>query len=348
MKRLLLSLLLLLSVSVMAQTTSNDFFGLRLGQSYTEAQIRNAVEPHGIFDEEKTDQDSVCNNYHFKVVEFCNDLFIDGTFACLIKDNTLKSISLTLVNPYYDNVLYNQVFDRWVTLFKYEMIQNNNIASPNESFVFSNNELMVILYKSLDENGQVQGLGLSYVWRDYLSDITTEQKTRNSSSLIPRINDSFFGIKLGERINQLKTKNAIGRNCTNSSIEIEGYEKYFNYTNVNFAGHVWTHCTFETFLKEFYGFRVDEVFNDDYYGQKEAQTLFDNIKLRLDNKYGSMDTETKYDSDYAGYYGSNDVAIMLRNEVAKSKTGRYYRYVILEYVKLSVYDKSNNLSNRDL
>lgn len=161
----------------------------------------------------------------------------------------------------------------------------------------------------------------------------------NDPSLVPdmvTIQDTFFGLKMKDRITSTQIKFAVGSRGVFNKETRESNSIVNSFTDVYFAGNKWAFANFIcTDDGKFYGFNAYNSFNNYSSDQeKDAKSLYENFKSKLDYKYGNgKEQENEDGSRTTTYLGSNDMVIILFNSVG----GSYRRYVGIEYTNLTLF-----------
>ena len=156
-----------------------------------------------------------------------------------------------------------------------------------------------------------------------------------------QIQDTFFGLKMKDRITSEQIKSAIGTRGVFVEETQESNSINHLFKNVYFAGNKWDFANFKcTSDGKFYLFNAYNVFIEYNFGsKKEAKSQYKILKNKLDKKYGEGD-EKKKDGEnfYTTYFGSNDMVIIISYERKKLVRGLYHSYLKITYINITLYD----------
>ena len=163
------------------------------------------------------------------------------------------------------------------------------------------------------------------------------------------IQDTFFGLTMGDRITSAQIKSAVGSRGVFNKETRESNTIINLFTDVYFAGNKWEFANFIcTSDGKFYWFNAYNSYSDYSVDEgKDAKNQYEGLKRKLDEKYGAGNETTDNDGNLSTtYLGSNDMAIVISNERSKSLGGAYLRYVKIEYINLILY-KNQTAENDD-
>lgn len=197
--------------------------------------------------------------------------------------------------------------------------------------IWASNELAFFTIKAKNENG------LLYI-------LAAKEGDPSLLESKPTIQDTFFGLKMGNRITSSQIKSAVGTKGVFSKEERESNTIINTFTDLYFAGSKWDFANFLCMSDgKFYWFNAYDSYGD--YGtdnEREAKNQYESLKEKLDEKYGVGDEKKDDDGNLSTtYFGSNGIAIIISNERSRSMGGSYRRYVKIEYINVELYQKQN-------
>ena len=173
-------------------------------------------------------------------------------------------------------------------------------------------------------------------------------------SLVPEkvsIQDTFFGLKMTDRITSAQIKNAIGARGVFIEETRESNSINNLFKDVYFAGSKWDFANFTcTTDGKFYLFNAYNSY-DDYSSdqEKDARDLYDNLKSKLDDKYGNGKEQKDEDGSInTTYFGSNDMAIIISYKRSRSVGGSYRRYLKIEYINVTLFQNQMSANDDEL
>lgn len=176
--------------------------------------------------------------------------------------------------------------------------------------------------------------------------ITNAQTTENNP-----IQDTFFGLKMTEKITSAQIKNAIGARGVFIEETQESNSINYLFKDVYFAGNKWDFADFTcTTDGKFFLFNAYNSY-DDYSSdqKKDARDLYDDLKSKLDDKYGNGTEQKNEDGNInTTYFGSNDMAISIAYERKRSVGGSYRRYLNIGYANITLYNNQIDENNDEL
>ncbi len=347
-KCFLIIISLILSVAANAQQAIPDeFFGLKFGNIYSLEEVISHVGDNGNYN--KTD-----NSIEFNSVKWLGYLFDDVTYdgreypsmgILKLTSNVFGGVFFSLSNEDIpENQSLESIYDELSKELseKYELID-----TPNQ---FPN----IISKISMDENGNA--VMLSYGKWDKGDMITVGYisfaalYSDFATTVLPTIQDTFLGLKMGSHQTASTIKSAVGHRGTFLSENSDIYGKTVTFKDITFAGKVWDFGDFcLTENGELYDLRVS-ISLTDYKSDdlKEANRTYDSFKTKLEEKYGTTEEKSDEDGKSIGYIGNNGIGLILSNSRNKSKSGEYRRYVTLEYWHTTIYSQLYNQSNDEL
>ena len=324
MKKFLL-ILLAFFFGLTVQSQSKTFLGLTLGKAYTEQQVRSTIESNtkGYKISRNHINDYIVLPVQTGVIDDRKPYYLFS----LTDNNVFKDIMITY-NQGYGNLdsLYAHLADSLST--KYKMYSDSTIFS--KSCICLDADGMTIDLTKYDTD-----ITLSYSDNNY-----KEVESKSLMDFIPKppeIQDTFFGLKLGQKYTIPRIK---------VLIETKGHGGYFNsersaigmrvqFFDVSFAGKIWDFCEiFLTENDEFAQFTIYKSLDNYNEEEREAKEVYESYKKTLDKKYGTDMLPIVNDEGEdisANYYGVNKISLSLYNRKDKSSGGSYRRYVGMQY-----------------
>ncbi len=351
MKRIIVTIVFSALCTLLAAQNDSTFFGLRLGQVYSESEIIDAVSPYGKYVEKGECTDGLTVPYMFEEVNWGGRLSPIVAVSSAERGHTLTAISFGIRATDVDNLealekIASALRDSLSAIDANAYHQYAQDSTSVRSFYASpSNEQIMIRVDCCYDNKTLESVQVNYIH------LKAALKASMDSLFPPRpkIQDTFFGLKLGERYRL----NDINRAFYQSGDYLDSTKGRnsvsYTYTKVYFAGHKWNYCVVDvTDDGRFYSIRVYDSLSDNSYNydeRNEAKQTYDSFKSKLDEKYGNA-VETDEDGKCSSVYlGENDVAIVLSNERSKSSGGEYRRYVTIAYVQTDI---NNELANKSL
>ncbi len=347
-KCFLIVISLILSVAANAQQAIPDeFFGLKFGNIYSLEEVISHVGDNGNYN--KTD-DSI----EFNSIKWLGYLFDDVTYdgkvypSMSILNFTSNAFGGIIFKFTNDNIPENQSLESIYNELskdlsgKYELIDTPN-QFPNIISKISmdeNGNAVTLSYGKLDKGDMITVAYFSFA--ALYSDLAT--------TVLPTIQDTFFGLQMGSRQTASTIKSAVGHRGTFLSENSDIYGKSLTFKDITFAGKVWDFGDFcLTENGELYYLRVS-ISLTDYKPDdlKEANRTYDSFKTKLEEKYGTTEEKSDEDGKSISYIGNNGIGLILSNSRSKSKSGEYRRYVTLEYWHTTIYSHLYNQSNDEL
>lgn len=183
-------------------------------------------------------------------------------------------------------------------------------------------------------NDEVTFFSIKTIYETYLVCMLATQDDKPPFLIKNPAQDTFFGLKMRDKITSEQIKNAVGSRGVFYKELQESNIIANSFTDVDFAGIKWDFASFNsTSERIFYRFCAIKCIDD----EKEARSQYEGLKRRLDEKYGSSE-EYKDDAETfeTGYLGSNDICIILSNKKPNSLGDSYV--LTLEYVNMQLYN----------
>ncbi|MCQ2153593.1 MAG: hypothetical protein MJY44_03330 [Bacteroidales bacterium] len=221
----------------------------------------------------------------------------------------------------------------------FEQMGFDMLANTKGSFkMWASNELAFITVKAKNEGGLFYAL------------VAREGDSSLLKGTAP-IQDTFFGLKMGDKLTSSQIKYAVGSKGTFGKEEREPNTIINAFTDLYFAGSKWDFANFMcTSDGKFYLFNAYDSFGD--YGtdnERDAKNQYEGLKEKLDEKYGARDEKKDDDGNFRTvYFGSNGMAVMISNERSRSLGGPYRRYVQIEYINIELYQKQSAANDDEL
>ena len=173
-------------------------------------------------------------------------------------------------------------------------------------------------------------------------------------SLLPKkvsIQDTFFGLKMTDRITSAQIKSAIGARGVFIEETRESNSINNLFKDVYFAGSKWDFANFTcTTDGKFYLFNAYNSLSDYNFDlNKEARSQYEILKNKLDEKYGEGNEKKEDDENFhTTYFGSNDMAIIISYERSRSVGGSYRRYLKIEYINVTLFQNQMSANDDEL
>ena len=354
MKRLLLyAFSLLLGIVCYAQPTS--FFGLKFGEKYSMEEIVSSVGSNGSYFKNETfnfTEGITFDSYYFTDVKYGKSSFPIMALQFLPTSGKLVAVSFCfLADEEYDAESMEQTYkaiadslQRTYTMLPIPM-EDPSLIRLNSMDTFS---LTSVRLDKIIESGNILSIELTY-----LSLLDFALEALDALKVVPNrpdIQDTFMGLKLGEKYFLTQVKNALSGRGTYLRDERNASGPTYIFMNVSFAGRQWNFAALY-FTRDYKLYSVDfyDSLNNTSRENRSAKADFSSLKSKLDDKYGF--TETKEDDDdnlTAVYLGGNDIAALLGLSEERSKGGVYRIFLKLTYVQTQLFDKVRQLSNDEL
>lgn len=168
---------------------------------------------------------------------------------------------------------------------------------------------------------------------------------------LPEVQDTFFGLKFGSRPTMSQVKTAVG--SRGSFLESgDPAAPEYTFSDVYYAGKRWKYAVFSiTPNGQFYQFSAYDTYPDNSWNTDERQmanSTFEDMKGRLDSKYGEAETQKDEDGVHASYIGKRKVCARLSNERGISKGGEYRRYVKISYFDYNLMSEASSSIDDEL
>lgn len=203
---------------------------------------------------------------------------------------------------------------------------------------WTNDKFFMFSFKAYTESG----LLYSFVAKESEPSLMTENNP---------IQDTFFGLKMTEKITSAQIKSAIGARGVFIEETRESNSINNLFKDVYFAGSKWDFANFTcTTDGKFYLFNAYNSFSDYNFDlEKEAKSQYEILKNKLDEKYGEGN-EKKEDEEnfHTTYFGSNDMAIIISYERSRSVGGSYRRYLKIEYINVTLFQNQMSANDDEL
>ena len=203
---------------------------------------------------------------------------------------------------------------------------------------WTNDKFFMFSFKAYTESG----LLYSFVAKESEPSLMTENNP---------IQDTFFGLKMTEKITSAQIKSAIGARGVFIEETRESNSLNNLFKDVYFAGSKWDFANFTcTTDGKFYLFNAYNSFSDYNFDlEKEAKSQYEILKNKLDEKYGEGNEKKEDDENFhTTYFGSNDMAIIISYERSRSVGGSYRRYLKISYINITLYNNQIAENNDEL
>ena len=356
MKKVFAASILALLICNLCDAQPNSFFGLELGKCYDKEQVSAIVKNNGIKDgyadvvKEEENNPLGLISYYFKDIQHGNHIYPVMAAQVLPADNKLVNVSFIdftqegILSGAQLEEIYISVLDSLKHLYPFEKIDTD---SPDLIRMYYNNIFGLGPSVRLDKylsNGITNTIELSYI-----STLDLALAMLDNVPPRPNIQDTFFGLKMGNKYTHSQIKLALngrGKFLSESNIG----ENSVTFTDVYFAGSKWDFCAISLSAKnELY---IISFYNSyaTYEYEEEAATkrTYQSLKEKLDEKYGERETKSEDGNLSTIYIGGNDMAIMLDKEKSKSKGGSYRNYFKLTYYQSAIGSSQSKADNDEL
>ena len=203
---------------------------------------------------------------------------------------------------------------------------------------WTNDKFFMFSFKAYTESG----LLYSFVAKESEPSLMTENNP---------IQDTFFGLKMTEKITSAQIKSAIGARGVFIEETRESNSINNLFKDVYFAGSKWDFANFTcTTDGKFYSFNAYNSFSDYNFDlEKEAKSQYEILKNKLDEKYGEGNEKKEDDENFhTTYFGSNDMAIIISYERSRSVGGSYRRYLKIEYINVTLFQNQMSANDDEL
>ena len=328
-----------------------EFFGLEFCEKYTPEQMKDAMNNNGTYFEIDNSEPYEINGIQYLRYGFQNVAYEGRTYPFLIlmtnTSGALSMVSFCILNDNTNSVAIDSTYNAIKSELSkdYELTYYPVQEHPEiERFLTTNNGIILKLDK-ISENAQTKSIEVSYV--SPLANFMGAYKSE-----LPEIQDSFFGMKMGSTQTRLTIDRAVGYKGKYLNEEYISNGKVITFKDVSFAGQTWDFAYF--YLTEG-GVLYELSFNislEDYgsYSDewKEAQSIYNYYRQKLNDKYGEKEEKDSDDGKYTTFIGRNDMAVIVSNARSQSKGGSYRRYVSLDYIQTEYFNQQNNKSDNEL
>lgn len=187
-----------------------------------------------------------------------------------------------------------------------------------------------------DDADGMQIILMEYEDKVYLaySIVDFKSKLPSSSFKFPHIQDSFFGIKLGQKYDFNRVKTAVGIKGDFVRIQRVADGNNVIFSNVSCAGKIWDYGEF--FLTnegQFAQFEIYDSLDQSLYERREAKKTYKDLKALLEKKYDdtfAVEDDRGLEAS-TQYLGENQIFLEVYTKSNKSSGGSYRQYVGLKY-----------------
>ena len=335
MKKCFVTLLaIILGYSCLAQPTS--FFGLKLGEKYSLEEMVAAVGENGTyFDSGQLNftDTMVLDVYYFSDVKYGDSYFPLMGLQFFTTTGKLAAASFCYVADEDTNnaemeQTYKQIADTVQVKYPMQLVQTEDLTLTRLVSIGVFSQAMVRLDKYM-ESDRISSIELTYMSTfDLALELLSDEPVR------PDVQDTFLGLKFGEKYTQTQVKSAFfGRGTFMKEDRLSPGVGY-SFKDVSFGGRKWDFGNvYMTGDSEFYCFYLYDSLDNTARERRGAKSDFESLKAKLDEKYGSIETEVKDDGSLsATYLGGNDVGIILSLDEQKAASGLYRLYFSLNYI----------------
>ena len=328
-----------------------EFFGLKFCEKYTPEQMKDAMNNNGTYFEIANSEPYEINGIQYLRYGFQNVTYEGRTYPLLIlitnTSGTLSMVSFCILNDNTNSTAIDSTYNAIKSELSkdYELTYYPVQDHPEiERMITINNGVTLRLDKS-KENDQTKSIEISYV--SLLACFMGEYESE-----LPEIQDSFFGMKMGSTQTRLTIERSVGYKGKYLDEEYISNGKVIIFKDVSFAGQTWNFANF--YITEscvLYEAKFNMSLED--YGSysdewKEAQSIYNYYRQKLNDKYGEKEEKDSDDGKYTTFIGRNDMAVIVSNARSQSKGGSYRRYVSLDYIQTEYFNQQNNKSDNEL
>ncbi len=351
MRRFILcAFLIMLGRICLAQPTS--FYGLKFGEKYTLDEMIAAIGENGTYvDHERqqfADQIDV-DTFFFTDVEFGDSHFPIMTLQFLPNSGTLLAASFGFLadEETTQELLertYKSISDSLQTHYSMITVPLDDPSVTRMTSLGSFSPSLVRLDR-FTESGLITAIELTYLSIfDLAFELLPDEPER------PDIQDTFLGLKMGEKYGLSQVKSALSSRGTYLSDNRDANGFRYTFKNVSFAGRTWSYAELLlTADSRLYYVSFYDSLDNTSREKRTARSDFNSLKEKLDDKYGIADTNVDDEENMSAFYlGGNDVAANLSFEEAKSKGGLYRVYLKLTYVQTELLNEVNQMSDDEL
>lgn len=353
MRKLLVTLVLAFFSYVVMNAQPSVHFGFNMLETISEETLISTMSKYGTrVDLSHIEDDGVMNSYMFSDVSYEGRTY-DYAYLGTLKDGALVYVGYLYKsdpNSEKKNLVdtYNAIAD---TLnVKYNMVEQEVEDPSMVRLVDSSSHTYVILDKITDGDDIVT-IELAYVMQSMIT-LKRLAKALEDMPELPDIQDTFFGMTLGDKYTSTQIKNALASKGTYASQQNEGNGYSYTFTDVRFAGSTWDFATILTTQRnELYYFSVYDTWPDGYSNddeRNEAKRNFDSFKARLDEKYGEVEVKSEDGGESAMYMGGNNIVLQISNRRSQSAGGTFRRYFELLYVQKEILSQVNESYDDEL
>lgn len=167
------------------------------------------------------------------------------------------------------------------------------------------------------------------------------------STLLTKVQDTFFGIEMGTQVSSMNISNALRRRGAYREEKVDPDSRKVVFADVYFAGKRWTYANFYLTSKGLlYGIHFCDCINRDSDYTKEwrcASSIYELYRNALEDKYGEGVEKEILDGQQTTFLGSNDMTVIVSHKLGQSEGGEIRRYVELYYVYNPIGIQQNNL-----
>lgn len=344
MKKLFFILVLLASFYV-ACAQSKSFLGLTLGKTYTEEDVRSVIgrSTNGAYEvtywsDRTSSIQEIKEEVNTRSASFAADVILSPITVSVAPVQSGKG------RPTYMFSLSSKNELRSVLL-----AYDESCGLPSLVYWHLADSLSAFYHMEPIENGiglqcyDAEGMTISlrkedaYVLLSY-SDNSYIEKAINQ--LLPIMQDTFLGLKIGNKYTIERIKSTIGSKGRFVDSERTASGMRITFADVAYAGKLWDYGDFMiTHDGEFSKFSVYDSLMDYSDERKEAKGIYEQYKESLDKKYSNSVYPSIEDDGInisAMYKGSNGIGLILYNKRDKTTGGSYRRFVGMDYMHIGI------------
>lgn len=348
MKKVFIIVFLILQ-GLYASAQQKTFFGLTLGNNYTQEEV-NKIIPEttgGLYSVTEWEDGSA------EISEIKIALLKDIVPPIMA---TVTPRKISRKTP-----LYRLNFDTSGGLRGVSLIYDNSCGLPSIVYQQLADSLSKIYPMTPHENKEglqcldVDGMAVTLTKEEdsiilLYSDASYIEKI--VSNIIPPIQDKFLGLKMGEKYSVEKVKTLVGMKGDFMESERTAVGTRLIFSKMAYAGKIWDYGEIILSLDgAFYKISIYDSVNDYYDDRTEAKSIYNNYKETLDKKYGGAVgpvVEEKGEDLSSTYLGSNGIWLELYTRRGKSSGGNYRRYVGMVYSHMGIISQFQEATENEL
>lgn len=349
------------SFAVSAQDKGFSFFGYHFGDRITGEELQDKFQCE-VLSRDEASEDGLTSYYRFeKKVSFFGQIWGIVCMTCDYEDGFTNLELYNIVPESEATEMYNLLLSR-LNSIKDEVKTKRLLSSgliPDEAKAATivDQSNIIYIHKQFidDETGnpviQLDVLGLLFLHEGELSaDLQTLPESRITSESMPIIQNSFFGIKIGNWVTEGLIKRVIHEQGNYVITQNIGKTRLIICKDVYFAGERWAFAEFYINKRGyFYKLKIYDAYKDAGADNGFANARFKKYRKQLLEKYGDPQKVLEDDGEIIIMYrGMNNAYMSLGNTVGMSKGGDVMRYVTLEYGDIKLNAEVDKIAHNEL